>query len=363
VEEIVLEEKFEYDFIDQTNTTKLGPDISVNSNNTKNNNQSVLTNAKERMNINDLLVSSSKFSSDSTVIESKGINTSFISDHTLQAILTLMVLIVILSSIIIFLALNNRKRFFNELYKTSMRMNELNNQNNSISAYMDANNPSVVYLNSDQNRASYYGQNKLQRISDDSTAQLLLNQSIHNQSDLIALASSSSTVDVNTKLNQLNRNSKVFMNPNQVYEDINEKMTKSMGSSAKLNEYSYIPSSLMNKLASNDHLETMNELKIDLTNRPTTSANIICSSSSTSSSNAVSPLASNMDVQLTSTPCVPKTLPPSMNDRFSKQSQNGYDISSQMLASNEYTVCLNQNLDQSDDDCDQEYKIPTNLPK
>jgi hypothetical protein len=49
--------------------------------------------------------------------------------------------------------------------------------------------------------------------------------------------------------------------------------------------------------------------------------------------------------------------------RLSKQSQNRYDMPSQMLASNEYTICVNQNLDESDDDCDPEYKIPTNLPK
>jgi hypothetical protein len=361
VEEIVLEEKFEYDIPDQINTTKL-TEIELQAKNSTNaNNQSVPTNTKERININDLLVSSSKFSSDSTIIESKSLNSSLVSDHTLQAILTLMVLIVILSTIIIFLALTNRKRFFNELYKTSIRMNELNSHANSMSAYMDTNNPSIVYLNPDQNRASCYGQNKFQRISDDSTAQLLLNQSVNNQSDLIAVASSSSTIDINTKLTQFNRNSKLFMNPNQVYEDINEKMSKSLSSSTKLNEYSYIPASILNKLASNDQNEVMNELKIDLTNRPTTS-NII-GSSSTSSSNTVSPLANNMDVQLTSTPCVPKTLPPSINDRLSKQSHTSYDKSSQMLASNEYTICLNQNLDESDEDCDPEYKIPTNLPK
>ena len=354
-----------------------------------------------KLNVNDI-VSTSRLKSDKSVkLSEKEDGSSFISQHTSKAIITLMILTFILSSIIIFLVFKNRRRFLSEsmIYKTAIPIEALGRYNDEsvVTGYLETssvlgsslilnrvniNGTTVGYINPVVANANKFIKSKGnggKRVSDDSMAHLLMS-STNSPSSFAESVSSSSA-----KLKKTTSKKRLTYPTNEVYEDINHvseqyeevnpktinallERNQNLIGTARQNDYSFAPATTItgeaniveNKLGYPIEIST-NNLANDM---PRTSRLSVYN---------ISPTPSTSNPIVTSTPCLPKTQPPELS-----KNMNDYDVPdrNRMSAQNEYQACsessdsakserkestITNEMVGNEYDCD--YQIPLNTPK
>jgi hypothetical protein len=350
-----------------------------------------------KLNVNDI-VSTSRLKSDKSVkLSEKEDGSSFISQHTSKAIITLMILTFILSSIIIFLVFKNRRRFLSEsmIYKTAIPIEALGRYNDEsvVTGYLETssvlgsslilnrvniNGTTVGYINPVVGNANKFVKSKGnagKRVSDDSMAHLLMSSTNSPSSFAESVSSSAKLKKTTSKKRLTYPTNEVYEDINHVseqYEEVNPKAinallerNQNLISTARQNDYSFAPATTITGEANVE-----NKLGYPIEISTNNLANEMPRTSHLSVSN-ISPTPSTSNPIVTSTPCLPKSQPPELSKKL-----NDYDVPdrNRISAQNEYQACSESSDSKSERkestitnevgneyDCD--YQIPLNTPK
>ncbi|CAF0814916.1 unnamed protein product [Brachionus calyciflorus] len=217
---------------------------------------------------------------------------SYFNEITLKTITSLIILIIILIAVIGFLIVHNRKKLFGVSLKYVDPALIGNNSQfydaSLINGYLESNNLSAIngsfiFAPSNSNLGIHLNQSGKNRLSDDSLKILLINKSINNTIEPVVLATKSTS-------------------STETYDEIpsgkewKKEEVKIDTHLAKVNEYCYIQANGL--VSGGPETNEKLECSVDILDSKTTPPN----------SSFHSP---NSESMITSTPSVPKTLPPS----------------------------------------------------